>query len=161
MLTFVESGCWAVWRYMFVRVFFASLCWWTWINQEKSTHERIVSAWFSISGTQDVSVAAERLLLVLSVRSLGTQESGGYTDFLFANILTSTHFVRFLSVASGPFVSKLTCPWTNIQTASRGCQYIQKKHSKMLCFLVAGRRIELRTSWLWIHLEWNLWKMPK
>ena len=28
--------------------------------------------------------------------------------------------------------------------------YKRKKHSVLLCFLVAGRRIELRTSWLWI-----------
>ena len=28
--------------------------------------------------------------------------------------------------------------------------YKRKKHSILLCFLVAGRRIELRTSWLWI-----------
>ena len=90
-------------------------------KKQKSTHERIVSAWFSSSGTQDVSVAARRLLLILSVRSHFTQESclrNPCEVFMRAAIkpsfasLTSVHchFCRFeskLSVAvavmSGPF----------------------------------------------------------
>ena len=44
-------------------------------QNEKSTHENFVSAWFLGSGTQDVSVAVGRLLLILTVHSHCTQES--------------------------------------------------------------------------------------
>ena len=123
--------------------------------KQKSTHERIVSAWLSSSGTQDVSVArwapSNPLFPVAWYpRKLGEESmcSSGFRTLKpsFA-ALTSVHchFCRF--------ESKLSAPEMSMSSPLRGeglRAYKRKKHSDLLYFLVAGRRIELRTSWLWI-----------
>ena len=122
-------------------------------HKQKSTHEIFVSAWFSSSGTQDVSVARwapsnpscpfawyPRKLL-----------RGTLWCFCLSNIRPG-RCAPWLSIAISVALKasfqlhKCQCPgpsgWPDA--------YKQKKHSDVLCFQVAGRRIELRTSWLWI-----------
>ena len=109
----------------------------------------------SCSGTQDVSVAALWLLLILYVRSHGTQESVIEQPLCDFSVSTSSH----RSLRSLHPLPRQP-PW---KQAFSGCHcnvwplwgmpwgYINEKNTAFrLCFLVAGPRIELGTSWLWI-----------
>ena len=94
------------------------------------------------------------LLLILSVRSHGTQESR-LRNSCEIFVLVSSGSVAALPDCPLPFLSLWKQAFSsinvNVQAPSgRPDAYKRKKHSGLLCFLVAGRRIELRTSWLWI-----------
>ena len=124
-------------------------------KKQKSTYENFVSAWFSSSGPQDVSAARWAPSNPLGPfawypRKLGEESmcSSGFGTLKpsFA-ALTSVHchFCRF--------ESKLSAPEMSMSSPLRGeglRAYKRKKHSDLLYFLVAGPRIELGTSWLWI-----------
>ena len=125
-----------------------------------------VSAVLSCSGTQDVSVAALRLLLILYVRSHGTQESVIGQPLCDFSVSTSSH----RSLRSLHPLPRQP-PW---KQAFSGCHcnvwplwgmpwgYINEKNTAfLLCFLVAGPRIELGTSWLWILSGDNSGKLLK
>ena len=119
----------------------------------------------SCSGTQDVSVAASRLLLILSVRSHCTQEicEGILCGLYEWDTLKPSFALLTCAIAMSTLASKLA-------GRSRQCQplrgmargYINEKNTAfLLCFLVAGPRIELGISWLWILSGDNSGKLPK
>ena len=123
---------------------------------EKSTCEIFVSAWFSCSGTQDVSVAATLLLLILFVRSHCTQESLlGNLYVVLVWVPSSHRSLRSLTSITTTSTLKASFRWLSQQCLSpcgvMSFGYINEKNTAfLLCFLVAGPRIELGTSWLWI-----------
>ena len=123
-------------------------------RMKKSTHESFVSTWFSSSGTQDVSVARWAPSNPLSPFALYPRKllRESLLDFYFRYIRPP---VAALPVCPSPFLAlwkqAFSARNVNVQApAGRPDAYKRKKHSDLLCFLVAGRRIELRTSWLWI-----------
>ena len=133
-------------------------------HKQKSTHEIFVSAWFSSSGTQDVSVARWAPSNPLCPFALYPRKLFGVSLWDFCvNVIRPGRCAPWLSIVIyGALKSsfqrhKCQCP----APSGRPDAYKRKKHSGLLCFLVAGRRIELRTSWLWIHIGRNLWKLPK
>ena len=84
----------------------------------------------------------------------------------------SNEYCRFLTKLKSIYKKPLRTPYKlpmEIMKTKPQCPvpsgrldaYIRKKHSVLLCFLVAGRRIELRTSWLWMVNGGNLWKSVK
>ena len=90
------------------------------------------------------------LLLILYVRSHCTQESsvGDPCEILVWGASAPGRCAPGLSIViSGALkasflLQKRQCP----APAGRAEAHKRKKHSDLLCFLVAGRRIELRTS---------------
>ena len=106
----------------------------------------------SCSGTQDVSVAAMRLLLILSVRLHCTQErSEGILCGLFVLGTLKTSFASLTDIHyhDSHLESKLSVAVAAMSVPLRGDVfrvYKRKNTAFLLCFLVAGPRIELGTS---------------
>ena len=94
------------------------------------------------------------LLLILSVRSHCTQESR-LRNSCEIFVLVSSGSVAALPDCPSPFMSLWKLAFSAINAhvqapSGRPDAYKRKNTAFLLCFLVAGRRIELRTSWLWI-----------
>ncbi len=91
------------------------------------------------------------LLLILLSGRIVPKKAGGETlcCFVLRNRQATGRFAPCMSlVVSVLREQALASGYAKVQTpAGRGLPgYKQKKHSVLLCFLVAGRRIELRTS---------------
>ena len=124
---------------------------------KKSTYENFVSVWFSSSGMQDVSVAAAGPAAPSNpfVRSHCTQESSQDAVCCFHIMLWPSSLVRFAHCRSSPRLPLWKQAFSVSRVDARSLwekldAHKRKKHSVLLCFLVAGPRIELGTSWLWI-----------
>ena len=90
------------------------------------------------------------LLLILSVRPHCTQESSqDAVLFSYYAMNIKLRSLRSLPVISTPAALKAAFSVNRVDARSlreKLDAYKRKKHSDVLCFLVAGRRIELRTS---------------
>ena len=134
--------------------------------KEKSTHESFVTAWFSSSGTQDVSVAC-RLLLILSVRSHCTQESclrNPCEVFMWAAIKPSFASLTSVHCHSCRFESKLSASETSMSSPFGKWwldAYIQKKAQLFAMLSCSGTQDWTADLMIMNKKQGNLWKFTK